>query len=222
MFTIVFKYLLFFNFNNKRVRRTFSGGYIVFVGMPHPSCAMTLHSSSTGPSSSVGKPHHDWICRNGLSSSANSEIFAKGNDIKLSTSPYIQNFIQGFKMSTLLSISFKSLMCFSEATSLSFLICQLKVRVHVFLDQFHPWPTICVCLCKGVIQQEWCKLTTMKTGLSSLFPRGERKGWKHYVRSGKPFQNITALCRTEVLTAHNFTGSGSYTSVSECLSCKEV
>lgn len=93
----------------------------------------------------------------GFSSSANS--LQRENDIKLSTSPYVQNFIQGFKMSALLSIWFKSLVCFSEATSLSFLTCQLRVRVHVFLDQFHPWLTICVCLCKGIIQQEWCKLT---------------------------------------------------------------
>lgn len=33
----VFKYLLFFNFNNKRVRMTFLGGYILFVGIAHPS-----------------------------------------------------------------------------------------------------------------------------------------------------------------------------------------
>lgn len=49
MFTIVFKYLLFFNFN-KRVRRTFSGEYIVFVGEPQLFCALTSDGSNAGPS----------------------------------------------------------------------------------------------------------------------------------------------------------------------------
>lgn len=73
MFTIVFKYLLFFNFNNKRVRRTFLEDTLCLLACLTPSYAITSDSSHTGPSWCVAKPYHDWIYRMGFS----SEVFAK-------------------------------------------------------------------------------------------------------------------------------------------------
>lgn len=178
MFTIVFKYLLFFNFNNKRVRRTFSGGYIVFVGMPHASCAITIHSSDTGP--------HLWanhtmiaFAEMSISSSANSENFAKGKRYQPVNISLYTEFYTGFNSGA---------WCVSQ--KLSFLTCQLRVRVHVFLDQFHPWLTICVCLCKGVIQQQWCKLTNYEDGSFFIVPwrwrermKALHKEWESHFRT---------------------------------------
>lgn len=209
MFTIVFKYLLFFNFNNKRVRRTFSGGYFVFVGMTHPSYAITSDSSHTVPSWYVAKPHHDWIYRMVFSSSTNSEIFVKGKRFQ-TLSVFL--FYKGFKMSFLLCIWFKSLVCFSENTSLSSsrpysALVRKSCSTWSLFDMptqgqglCFSWPVspmtcyFCVCLCKGLIQQECCELTNYKEKSFFIVPSRWMKRLKTlHEEWGKPL-NTFLLC----------------------------
>lgn len=76
----VFKYLLFFNFNNKRVRMTFSGGHTVFVGIPPFSAPQHQQLRTLVPCTCVARTSRRFDVQNGLPvyiSQAQTDIFAE-------------------------------------------------------------------------------------------------------------------------------------------------